>query len=218
MIDGQGKMKLFSKKIREDKVIYSFLGVKYARKIKNLFPKTKIYSPYHISNTKIGKGTYISENSSISFAKIGKYCSIGPNFICGWGIHPLNGISTSPCFYSTRKQNGMTFSNIDKIAERKLINIGNDVLIGMNVCILDGINIGNGAIIGAGAIVTQDVPPYAVVGGVPARIIKYRFSQDIIDKLQKIQWWEWNDDKLQNVEKMFFDVEEFVNKYGENNG
>lgn len=167
--------------------------------------------------TTIGKGTYIGPNSNISMTKIGKYCSIGPNLVCGWGIHPLDGISTHPCFYSTKKANGRTYSAVDKIEERKLISIENDVFIGMNVKILDGVKIGNGAVIGAGAVVTKDIPPYAVVAGVPARIIKYRFSQDIIDELQKIQWWNWDDDKLKNVEKYFFNIEEFIKKYGENN-
>lgn len=149
----------------------------------------------------------------MSMSKIGKFCSIGPNFICGWGVHPTNGISTAPCFYSTNKQNGMTYSAENKIIERKPITIGNDVFIGMNVCVLDGVSIGNGAVIGAGAVVNKDIPPYAIAVGVPARVVKYRFAPDIIEKLQKIEWWNWDDDKLQNVEKMFFEVEEFIKKY-----
>ena len=180
------------------------------------FPLVKINEPCAFGpDVIIGKGTYVSSNSHISQTTIGKYCSIGPNLICGWGIHPTNGISTAPCFYSTRKQNGMTFSTENKIDERLPIIIGNDVFIGMNVCILDGVRIGDGAVIGAGAVVTKDVPDYAIVGGVPAKIIRYRFPQEIIRKLRKIQWWNWSDDELKNVEQMFFDVEGFVKKYGE---
>lgn len=174
-----------------------------------------IINPRNITNVNIGKGTYIAENSLITMTNIGKFCSIGPNLVCGYGIHPTKGISTAPCFYSTLKQNGMTYSAEDKVVERKTINIGNDVFIGMNVSILDGVTIGDGAIIGAGATVINDVPPYAIVGGVPAKIIKYRFNEEIIEKLLKIKWWNWDDKKLQNIEQMFFNVEEFVNKFGE---
>lgn len=174
--------------------------------------KTKIYIPYNINNCEIGNYTYIAKNATISYTKIGKYCSIGPNFLCGWGIHPLNGISTAPMFYSTRKQNGYTLSKEDKIEERKPIVIGNDVFIGANVTVLDGVTIGNGAVIGAGAVVSKDIPPYAIAVGCPIKIIKYRFKDEIINKLESIQWW--NDDANQAlIEKNFFDVENFIESY-----
>jgi acetyltransferase-like isoleucine patch superfamily enzyme len=214
-------MKLFGKTVKNNKINYYFLGIKYRKEVINSsidekdIGLTKIVKPYCTCNVKIGRGTYIASNSVISDTCIGKFCSIGPNFMCGYGIHPTNGISTAPCFYSTRKQNGITFSKIDKIKERLPINIGNDVFIGMNVSVLDGVSIGDGAVIGAGAVITRDIPPFAIAVGVPAKVIKYRFSKEIIDKLLKIKWWDWDNDKLKNVEEMFFDVENFVNKYGD---
>jgi virginiamycin A acetyltransferase len=168
---------------------------------------------YTIIDSQIGDGTYFCQNTIVSNAKIGKYCSIGPNFLCGWGIHPINGLSTSPMFYSTRKQNGTTLSEFDKVEERKEIIIGNDVFIGANVTVLDGITIGDGAVIGAGAVVSKDIPPYAVAVGCPVRILKYRFEQSQIDALLKIRWWEFTDEKLQDVEKHFFEINTFIEKY-----
>lgn len=170
----------------------------------------KIYSPSHIVESSIGDYSYISMNSYISMTNMGKFCSVGPNLVCGWGIHPINGISTAPMFYSTMKQNGMTLSSANKVEERKEINIGNDVFIGANVTILDGVTIGDGAVIGAGAVVSKDIPPYAVAVGCPIEIVKYRFDSDRIEKLQRIKWWEFDDEKLKEVEQYFFDVEGFI--------
>ena len=172
----------------------------------------KLYSPYHISDTKIGSFTYIAQNSFISITTIGSFCSIGPNLVCGWGIHPTNGISTHPMFYSTMRQNGMTLSDEDKVVERKPIVIGNDVFIGANVTILDGVTIGDGAMIGAGAVVSKDIPPYAIAVGCPIEIKKYRLPAEQIEALQKIKWWEYDEEKLKDVEKYFFDVEGFIDK------
>lgn len=171
---------------------------------------TKLYEPYRVSNSNIGNYTYIAENSILNNSTIGKFCSIGPNLISGWGIHPTNGISTHPMFYSTKKQNGMTLSSENKTVELLPINIGNDVFIGMNVTILDGVTIGDGAIIGAGAIVSKDIPPYAIAVGNPIEIIKYRFDNVIIDKLNQIKWWDFNIEELSMIEQHFFNVDEFI--------
>lgn len=174
---------------------------------------TKIYDTYKIVDCKIGDYTYIAQNSIISMTEIGKFCSIGPNFLCGWGIHPINGLSTSPMFYSSLKQNGMTLSEKNKIDERKSIKIGNDVFIGSNVIVLDGITIGNGAIIGAGAVVSKNIPEYAIAVGSPIQIKKYRFSEEQRMALTKIQWWHFDKYRLQDVEKYFFDIDTFIKKY-----
>jgi acetyltransferase-like isoleucine patch superfamily enzyme len=176
-----------------------------------------IFAPYTIVKSKIGKGTYIARNSFISFCEIGKFCSIGPNVICGWGIHPTNGLSTSPVFYSTQNQAGFHYAKQDKITERAPITIGNDVFIGMNVTILDGITIGNGAIIGAGAVVSKNIPAYAVAYGSPIQIVRFRFSDEQITALEKIKWWDFDDEKILEVEKHFFDIDGFINKYKQEN-
>jgi acetyltransferase-like isoleucine patch superfamily enzyme len=207
---------IFSKLIPEIKILkknYHWDFLKLTLENSHLGKNVRIYSKHYIINSYIDDYTYISNNASISYARIGKYCSIGPNFFCGWGIHPLHGISTSPMFYSTLKQNGITLSKEDKIEERKEIRIGNDVFIGANVIVLDGITIGDGAVIGAGAVVSKNIPPYAIAVGSPIRIIKYRFNDEQIEKLLKIRWWEFDEEKILDIEKMFFDPDLFIRKY-----
>lgn len=175
--------------------------------------KAKLKSTYHILDSSVGRYSYIGMNALINKTKIGAFCSIGNNFTSGLGIHPTNGISTSPMFYSTLKQNGVTLSLNNKIEEFEDVYIGNDVFVGENVTILSGVKVGNGAVIGAGAVVTKDVPAYAIVGGVPALLIRYRFLQEQINAFERIQWWNFEDDQLKNVERMFYDVDEFIKEY-----
>ena len=177
--------------------------------------KSKLYPPYALYNVTIGLGTYVSSNARIADTRIGNFCSIGPNFLCGWGIHPLTGVSTNPAFYSSKKQSGFSFCKEDKFVERRPIEIGNDVFIGANVFILDGVIIGDGVVIGAGAIVNKDIPAYSVAVGCPIKIIKKRFNDEIITNLMKIQWWNLEEESLQQVEKYFYDVEQFIIKMNE---
>lgn len=171
---------------------------------------TKVYPPYFLHDVQLDDYSYIAKSCSISHCSIGKYCSIGPNFCCGLGIHPTNGISTAPMFYSTAKQNGMTLCKENKIEESKQTIIGNDVFIGANVTVLDGVNIADGAVIGAGAVVVDDVPPYAIVVGVPAKVVKYRFDESTIKALLDKQWWNGTEEELKEVERCYWDVEVFL--------
>lgn len=171
----------------------------------------KIYSRFNLQSVKVDKGTYISQNSKISNTNIGKYCSIGPNFLCGWGIHPIFGISTSPVFYSKNSPLNYSYSKEDICIERKRITIGNDVFIGMNVTVIDGVSIGDGAVIGAGAVVTKDIPPYAIAVGCPIRIIKFRFPNKVISMLMEIRWWDRDERTLQLVSKYFYEIDTFLN-------
>ena len=161
---------------------------------------SKIYPPFFLHGVHLGEYSYIAKNSSINNCEIGNFC-------CGLGIHPTDGISTSPMFYSTSKQNGITLSEKNKVEESRLTHIGNDVFIGANVTVLDGVTIGDGAVIGAGAVVTKDIPPYAIAVGVPAIVKRFRFDDATISILLKKKWWDGGSDELSKVERHWQDVD-----------
>jgi acetyltransferase-like isoleucine patch superfamily enzyme len=178
--------------------------------------KTSLISEHLLE---IGRHTYGNVNvkryeGSDSKVAIGAYCSIASDvvFITG-GIHPLDWVSQ----YSFRIQfdmpgafkDGMPISNGP-------ISVGNDVWISTGVIILSGITIGDGATIAAGSVVTKNVPPYAIVGGNPARVIRQRFSEEIINKLIEIAWWDWDDDKIKEAVPLLSSnsIDKFIDKYG----
>lgn len=175
-----------------------------------------------ITNSSVGKYTYISNNCVFSNCEIGRFCSIGQNVHLIQGTHPTNlFVSTSPMFFSnnhaafheTFVQNKL-FEEYKQTFDGKSLKIGNDVWIGSNVDILEGCSIGDGAIVGAKALITKDVPPYAIVGGVPARIIRYRFPESDILKLSNIRWWQWEDDKIRQHLSDFTDYRLFLRSLG----
>lgn len=151
--------------------------------------KAKIYSRVQCCCSTIGDYSYVGHNTTVIHANIGKFCSIAGEVKIGMGTHTLDKLSTSPIF--TEKINGTSHSWVEVSGTNpfKRIYIGNDVWIGTRAMIMGGVTIGDGVVIGAGSIVTKDVPPYAVVVGVPARVIRYRFSPEQIDKLMIKKWW-----------------------------
>lgn len=164
-----------------------------------------------LNNVDIGDFSYVSFNTSISKTTIGKFCSIGPDCKIGLGKHPTNTfVSTHPAFFSSSKRAQMTFADTNYFKETEYINIGNDVWLGSNVIIIDGITISDGVIVAAGSVVTKDIPAYAIVGGVPAKIIRYRFDKDVIRKLLDIQWWNNDIEYLKNNFKKFHDIDSFL--------
>ncbi len=173
---------------------------------------TAIYPNTELSKSQIGAFSYLNENSSMGGVTVGRFTSIGPSFICGYGEHPTNFITTSPVFYSTRMQCGVSFTETNRFEEHKETRIGSDVWIGSRVFVKDGVTIGNGALIAAGAVVVADVPDYAVVGGVPAKLIRYRFSEEGIRELLEIQWWLWSEEKLRDAQPLLAqpDIQSFL--------
>lgn len=142
----------------------------------------------------LGDYSYIGYNTNIYNAEIGKFCSISKHVSIGLPSHPSNYISTSPIFVNIVNGTGYSWSdrNIYNSVPEK-VTIGHDVWIGMKATIMGGVSVGNGAIIAAHSVVTKDVPPYAIVAGVPAKIIKYRFTEDVINQLEKSGWWNHPD-------------------------
>lgn len=170
-------------------------------------PRTRVFNSF------FGYGSYVANDSVLTGVRCGRYCSIGPNISMPTGLHPTSKFaSTSPLFFSTKGQLGRTFVSRQRFDECRfaadgyLRVIGNDVWVGGNVVILEGVTIGDGAIIGAGSVVTKDLPPYSISVGVPARVIRYRFDSETVERLCETRWWdrgpEWveaNAEAFENV-------------------
>ena len=169
-----------------------------------------IYPGASLIRVRLGNFSYVSEDSKVSDAEIGKFCSIGPQVLIGLGLHPSREfISTHPSFYSPLAQGQIAFADRNYFTERLQTVIGNDVWIGARAIIAGGVNIGDGAIIGSGAVVADDVSPFAVVGGVPARILRSRFAPEEIAKIQESEWWNVNPDELARDFRVFHAFDRF---------
>ncbi len=200
--------------------LFSYLGSLFSmKKLKNkhiactaLWDNQSYFSEYvHIlrgaklSGVTMGKYSRIGIGCKVTNATLGNFTCVGANTIIGVGQHPTNYLTYHSIFY--KKGNWGWHDDWvkypDGFQEKKRITIGNNVWIGRQCVIMDGVTIGDNAIIATGAIVTKDVPSFAIVGGVPAKIIKYLFNEEIRKRLDEIQWWNLSDNEITKIVELF---------------
>jgi virginiamycin A acetyltransferase len=184
----------------------------------NLSSFVTVGSDSKLTSVTVGRCTYIAGHARLTDVDIGSFCSIAPRTINHLGNHPTrNFVSTHPAFYSPQSPS-VSFTDRELFPPYggKVV-IGHDVWIGTDVLLMDGITIGNGAIIAARSVITRDVPAYAIVGGVPAKLIRYRFNEETIAQMEAFQWWNMDMEWIESNAESFRDINCFLQLIKENN-
>ncbi len=167
-------------------------------------------------NGKLGRGSYINRDGDFTDTEIGRYTSIGAGVSTVVGRHPIKDqVAMHPAFTDPAETFGFSFAK-EKTFKGEVgnIKIGNDVWIGNHVKIMDGVTIGDGAVVGAGALVVKDTPPYSICAGVPARVIRYRFDEETVKRLEELKWWENSDEWIRAHIDEFKDIKVFLEAMG----
>ena len=172
----------------------------------------KVNSGCSVVESTMGAYSYCSYDCNILYTDIGRYCSIANDVIIGGDEHPMDWLSTSPVFQDVKHSGPSKRFARHKLPLIRRTVIANDVWIGDRVIIKQGVSIGNGAVVGAGAVVTKDVPSYAVVAGVPAKVIKYRFDEVTRSALLESEWWNLTESELERFSDSVINVKNFLQK------
>ena len=178
---------------------------------------TEIKERVAFSDSELGDYSYVERHAEVIYAHIGKFCAIASNARINALEHPLERVSQHKITY--RANEYFLGAKLDgEFRERrqgKLVEVGHDVWVGHGAIVKPGVKIGHGAVIAAGAIVTRDVPAYAIVAGVPAKFMRWRFEPKRSERIISLGWWDWKHDKLaQAVDDMrLLSVEEFLEKW-----
>lgn len=194
------------------KTIASISGKLYHRRDKVRQKKLQRKSNVEIAENSYGTPIVHFGDVENTKLKIGKFCSIGKNVhVYLGGNHRMDWITMYP--FPAKFEWANEYNNYQ--TSKGNVIIGNDVWIGSEATILSGVTIGDGAVVGAKTVVTKDIPPYAIVVGNPARIVKYRFKQEEIEELLKVKWWEWELEKIEKNIKYLLDddIELFLERF-----
>lgn len=172
---------------------------------------SKIESGSTVVNTVVGRHSFSGYDCSLVNCEMGSFCSIASRVTIGGGRHPIEFVSMSPVFLSHKDSVKKKYSLHDYLPKIKTF-IGHDVWIGEGAFIRAGVKIGDGSVIGMGSVVTKDVPPYSIYAGNPAKLIRKRFPEDVVNKMLEIKWWEWSDEKIMEFAPYFNEPETFLKK------
>ncbi len=178
----------------------------------NIHFSSKVESGSSVYFSTIDRYSFCGYDCELFHVDIGSFTSIANRVIIGGARHPMEWVAMSPVFYKGRDSLSKKFSE-HQLDDDMRTSIGHDVWIGQSSIILSGVKVGNGAVIGAGSLVTKDVPPYAVVAGNPAILIRYRFEEDVISDLERIKWWELSDEILSKMSKYIPSPKKFISTY-----
>lgn len=174
-------------------------------------PSSKVEAGSEVVNSRFDKHSFCGYFCKIFNCDIGSFCSIADRVVIGGGMHPMSWISTSPAFYIGRDSIKAKFSEHPRDPPLRTC-IGHDVWIGDCVLVRQGVAIGTGAVVGMGSVVTHDVPPYAIVAGAPARILRYRFEPDLIAGMLASRWWEMDEAMLKHFAVHAREPREFIRR------
>lgn len=174
---------------------------------------TVVFDAVKMSGAEMGDYSYIQSAGRIFNCTIGKFCSIAAGVSIAPGMHDPTRVTTHPALLQKSTPLPEVFAEKDNLVAAKPVHIGHDVWIGEKAIILDGVTVGNGAVVAAGAVVTKDVAPYEIVGGVPARHLKFRFDEATIAGIEKSQWWDWPEERLRANAHLMLNRDEFLRQW-----